>query len=160
MNYQGGKQDTAAIEPTRNKTIVFRWEQQTYAQIEQADVSDDREYAVPSNYPRVVRTVRFVNPDARQNIGTEGKRGGRYSVGKPYTVRGRTYVPTDNPTYRAEGIASWYGPDFHGRLTANGERFDTSYARVTNLDNGRSIIVRAFWPILARRSIFSPGPKE
>jgi rare lipoprotein A (peptidoglycan hydrolase) len=155
MNYQGGKQDTAAIEPTRNKTIVFRWEQQTYAQIEQADVSDDREYAVPSNYPRVVRTVRFVNPDARQNIGTEGKRGGRYSVGKPYTVRGRTYVPTDNPTYRAEGIASWYGPDFHGRLTANGERFDMhgisaahstmplpSYARVTNLDNGHSIIVR------------------
>jgi len=83
------------------------------------------------------------------------KGGGRYSVGKPYTVNGRIYVPTENPTYRAEGIASLYGPDFHGGPTANGERYDMhgisaahptlplpSYARVTNLDNGRSIIVR------------------
>ncbi len=83
------------------------------------------------------------------------KGGGSYHVGQPYTINGRTYYPTDNPAYRAEGIASWYGPDFHGRLTANGEIFDMngisaahptlplpSYARVTNLDNGRSIIVR------------------
>jgi len=80
---------------------------------------------------------------------------GRYTLGKPYTVRGQTYVPSEDPAYRAEGIASWYGPDFHGGLTANGERYDMngisaahptmplpSYARVTNLDNGRSIIVR------------------
>src|SRR5262245_32230011 len=73
VNYQGDKQDIAAMEPIRNKTIVFPWGQQTYVQIEQADVSDNHEYAAPSNYPRVVRTVRFVNPDARQNIGT-GKR--------------------------------------------------------------------------------------
>ncbi len=83
------------------------------------------------------------------------KGGGVYRVGQPYTINGQTYVPSDNPAYRAEGIASWYGPDFHGRLTANGEVFDMhgisaahptlpipSYARVTNLDNGRSIIVR------------------
>jgi rare lipoprotein A len=83
------------------------------------------------------------------------KGGGRYSVGKPYSVNGRAYVPSENPNYRAEGIASWYGPDFHGRLTANGEVYDMhgisaahttmplpSYARVTNLDNGKSIIVR------------------
>jgi peptidoglycan lytic transglycosylase len=80
---------------------------------------------------------------------------GRYSVGKPYSVNGQTYVPTENPKYRAEGVASWYGPDFHGGPTANGERYDMhgisaahptmplpSYARVTNLENGRSIIVR------------------
>jgi rare lipoprotein A len=80
---------------------------------------------------------------------------GRFTVGKPYSVRGRTYVPAEDPSYRADGIASWYGPDFHGGLTANGERYDMngisaahptmplpSYARVTNLDNGRSIIVR------------------
>jgi rare lipoprotein A (peptidoglycan hydrolase) len=154
MNYQEVKQDTAAIAPVRNGTIIFRWDQQTYV-----ETSDDHDEAVRSNYPRVVRTVRFVSPNARQNIVTKGERlsedGGRYSVGKSYTVRGRTYVPTDNPTYRAEGIASWYGPDFQGRQTANGERFDMhgisaahttmplpSYARVTNLDNGRSIIVR------------------
>jgi rare lipoprotein A len=83
------------------------------------------------------------------------KGGGRYSVGKPYYVNGQVYAPAENPTYRAEGIASWYGPDFHGGPTANGERYDMhgisaahptmplpSYARVTNLDNGRSIIVR------------------
>jgi rare lipoprotein A len=83
------------------------------------------------------------------------KGGGAYRVGQPYTINGQTYYPTDNPSYRAEGIASWYGPDFHGRLTANGEVFDMhgisaahptmpipSYARVTNLENGRSMIVR------------------
>ena len=83
------------------------------------------------------------------------KGGGTYRVGQPYTVNGQTYYPSDNPSYREEGIASWYGPDFHGRLTANGEVFDMhsisaahptlpipSYARVTNLDNSRSIIVR------------------
>jgi rare lipoprotein A len=83
------------------------------------------------------------------------KGGGNYSVGKPYNINGRTYVPSENPSYRAEGIASWYGPDFHGRQTANGEVYDMhaisaahttmplpSYARVTNLDNNRSIIVR------------------
>lgn len=83
------------------------------------------------------------------------KGGGAYRVGKPYVIAGRTYVPQENPDYKAEGIASWYGDDFHGRLTANGEVFDRgsisaahptlpmpSYVRVTNLKNNRSIIVR------------------
>lgn len=83
------------------------------------------------------------------------KGGGTYRVGKPYVVGGRVYVPEEDANYRAEGLASWYGDDFHGRLTANGEVFDMaslsaahptlpipSYARVTNLSNGRSLIVR------------------
>lgn len=83
------------------------------------------------------------------------KGGGAYRVGKPYVIAGRTYVPQENPNYKAEGIASWYGDDFHGRRTANGEVFDRgsisaahptlpmpSYVRVTNLKNERSIIVR------------------
>jgi rare lipoprotein A len=83
------------------------------------------------------------------------KGGGQYHIGPPYTVAGRTYVPEDNPNYQASGLASWYGDDFHGRLTANREIFDRngitaahptlplpSYARVTNLSNGRSLIVR------------------
>src|SRR5206468_12303035 len=49
------------------------------------------------------------------------KGGGAYRVGKPYTVNGRTYVPAENPRYRAEGVASWYGRDFHGRLTRSEE---------------------------------------
>ena len=52
------------------------------------------------------------------------KGGGTYRVGRPYNINGRTYVPHENPNYRAEGVASWYGPDFHGRLTANGEVYD------------------------------------
>ena len=83
------------------------------------------------------------------------KGGGTYRVGKPYTVADRVYVPEEDPNYREEGMASWYGDDFHGRLTANGEVFDMAsltaahptlpmpcYARVTNLRNGKSLIVR------------------
>jgi peptidoglycan lytic transglycosylase len=83
------------------------------------------------------------------------KGGGAYRVGKPYMVGGRMYVPQEDRNYRAEGLASWYGSDFHGRLTANGEVFDMesisaahptlpmpSYVRVTNLSNRKSLIVR------------------
>jgi rare lipoprotein A len=83
------------------------------------------------------------------------KRGGSFKIGRPYELNGRTYVPAEDPNYRTEGMASWYGPDFHGKPTANGEIFDMNgisaahptlpmpgYLRVTNLGNGRSIIVR------------------
>src|SRR6266436_8234207 len=83
------------------------------------------------------------------------KGGGTYRVGKPYTVAGRIYVPEEDVNYREEGLASWYGDDFHGRLTANGEVFDMDslsaahptlpmpcYARVTNISNGKSLVVR------------------
>lgn len=82
------------------------------------------------------------------------KGGGNYMVGKPYTIAGHTYYPSEKP-FSATGVASWYGADFHGRRTANGEIFDRksisaahptmplpSYARVTNLRNDRSIVVR------------------
>ena len=82
--------------------------------------------------------------------------GGRYLIGDAYKVHGQWYTPKVDPTgYVAEGTASWYGMDFHGRLTANGEIFNANaisggspvlplpcYARVTNLDNGRSLLVR------------------
>jgi rare lipoprotein A len=83
------------------------------------------------------------------------KGGGRYQIGRPYTVRGKTYVPQEQPGYVDSGEASWYGSDFHGRRTANGEIFSAnaitgahptlplpSYVRVTNQQNGRSVIVR------------------
>jgi rare lipoprotein A len=103
----------------------------------------DPKYGVSSS-PRV---VAFGEPVP--------KGGGTYRVGKPYTVAGKVYVPEENVDYREEGLASWYGDDFHGRLTANGEVFDMAsltaahptlpmpcYARVTNLGNGKSLIVR------------------
>lgn len=81
--------------------------------------------------------------------------GGRQMPLKPYVVAGKTYTPVDGPGYVARGRASWYGQDFHGRQTANGEIFGAyyltaaspvlpipSYARVTNLENGRSVLVR------------------
>src|ERR1700682_5825663 len=72
----------------------------------------DPKYGVSSS-PRV---VAFGDPVP--------KGGGTYRVGKPYTVAGRVYVPDEDTAYREEGLASWYGDDFHGRLTANGEVFD------------------------------------
>ncbi len=83
------------------------------------------------------------------------KGGGQYLVGHVYHVAGHTYVPSEMTSYTAVGMASWYGAAFHGRRTANGEVYDMgsitaahptmplpSYARVTNLDNGYSVIVR------------------
>ena len=103
----------------------------------------DPKYGVSSS-PRV---VEFGEPVP--------KGGGTYRIGRPYIVAGRIYVPEEDVNYREEGTASWYGDDFHGRLTANGEVFDMGaltaahptlpmpcYARVTNLSNGKSLIVR------------------
>jgi rare lipoprotein A len=83
------------------------------------------------------------------------KGGGVYRIGAPYSIGGRSFVPAEDPHYRAEGLASWYGEDFHGRQTANGEIYDMnsisaahttlpmpSHVRVTNLSNNRSVIVR------------------
>ena len=83
------------------------------------------------------------------------KGGGRYMVGKPYQVAGKWYYPKEDFSYNKVGYASWYGSAFHGRKTANGEVYDEltisaahptfplpSYARVTNLENGSSVIVR------------------
>jgi rare lipoprotein A len=78
-----------------------------------------------------------------------------YKVGKPYLINGVWYYPNVDYDYREIGVASWYGPGFHGRSTANGEAYDMndltaahrtlpmpSIVRVTNLENGRSIKLR------------------
>ena len=87
-------------------------------------------------------------PGAREGPGV-------YKVGKPYQVAGQWYYPRVDYAYREKGLASWYGPNFHGKPTANGEIFDMnkvsaahktlplpSVVRVTNLENGRSLVVR------------------
>jgi rare lipoprotein A len=76
-------------------------------------------------------------------------------IGRPYQIAGAWYEPKEDPNYDRTGMASWYGAAFHGRMTANGEIFDSaaisaahptlplpSYVRVTNLENERSIVVR------------------
>lgn len=83
------------------------------------------------------------------------KGGGVYKVGTPYKVGDQWFTPKDDPNYRNVGVASWYGLDFHGRRTANGEIYDMdalsaahptlplpTYAKVHNLENGREVVVR------------------
>ncbi|MBF0356601.1 MAG: septal ring lytic transglycosylase RlpA family protein [Alphaproteobacteria bacterium] len=80
---------------------------------------------------------------------------GVYKVGNPYQINGIWYYPAEDYAYDETGIASWYGPGFHAKSTANGETFDQndvtaahrtlplpSLVRVTNLDNGRVLTVR------------------
>jgi rare lipoprotein A len=80
---------------------------------------------------------------------------GTYKVGNPYQIAGAWYYPAEEWDYDETGIASWYGPNFHGKDTANGETYDMndltaahrtlpmpSFVRVINLENGRSIVLR------------------
>ncbi len=82
-------------------------------------------------------------------------KGGTYKIGDPYQINGVWYYPAEDYNYDETGIASWYGPDFHGKFTANGEIFDQNaisaahrtlpmpcIVRVTNLENGRELVVR------------------
>lgn len=86
-----------------------------------------------------------------------------YKLGKPYTVAGVRYVPRDDRSYDRTGMASWYGKEFHGKPTASGRRYNMyemtaahttlpigTQVRVTNLQNGRSVIV-----VIADRGPFS-----
>lgn len=81
--------------------------------------------------------------------------GGTYKVGTPYKVLGNWYYPKEDYDYSEVGIASWYGEDFHSLKTANGENYDMntltaahrtlplpSIVKVTNLENGRSLVLR------------------
>ncbi len=104
---------------------------------------DDGPAGVPVNIAGIPDAVPRAEPLSR-------------SGNRPYTVNGRIYYPlTTADGYRERGIASWYGKKFHGRLTASGEVYDMhamtaahrtlplpSYVRVTNLENGRSVVVR------------------
>jgi rare lipoprotein A len=80
---------------------------------------------------------------------------GTYKLGAPYQINGIWYYPEYDPNYEAVGVASWYGRQFHGRPTANGEIFDMrqvsaahptlpmpSLVEVTNLENGRTMKLR------------------
>lgn len=80
---------------------------------------------------------------------------GIFKVGNPYEIFGVNYVPQDYEDFEEIGTASWYGDDFHGKLTANGETYNMgsmtaahptlplpSLVRVTNLRNNKSVVVR------------------
>ena len=109
------------------------------------------------NRPLFTEEEYGVSSSARvaDHNGPTRKGGGSFKLGSPYKVAGRWYVPREEPGYDRRGTGSWYGDDFHGRKTANGEIFDMhaltaahptlplpSYAYVTNLATGRTIMVR------------------
>lgn len=110
------------------------------------------------NEPIDIASIREVIPREERRTSAGNK--------SPYTVNGRTYhVLEDEQGYSEVGMASWYGRKFHGHLTSNGEIYDMfqlsaahttlpipSYVRVTNLDNGRSVIAR-----VNDRGPFHPG---
>ncbi len=86
---------------------------------------------------------------------TSAPTGKPYKVGTPYQVRGVWYYPKEQPTYDETGLASWYGPNFHGKSTANGETFNQNEltaahrtlpmpvkVRVTNLENGKQVVLK------------------
>lgn len=93
--------------------------------------------------------------DMGNDIGSVGRDGGTYKIGSPYQINNVWYYPKEDFSYDETGIASWYGGDFHGKRTANGDYYNLneltaahptlpmpSLARVTNLDNGKSVVVR------------------
>lgn len=110
------------------------------------------------NEPIDLASIREVIPREERRTSAGNK--------SPYTVNGRTYLVLENEAgYSETGMASWYGRKFHGHLTSNGEVYDMfqlsaahttlpipSYIRVTNLDNGRSVIAR-----VNDRGPFHPG---
>lgn len=128
---------------------------------ESAVEPEDQEEAGPVSLTPVSQQLAQAEapPEPQQQPAT-GEQGAqpwleRERVGPPYEANGRWYVPTPEPGYQQTGTASWYGSDFHGRRTASGEVFDQealtaahptlpipSLVQVTNLENGREVIVR------------------
>ncbi|MCK5285184.1 MAG: septal ring lytic transglycosylase RlpA family protein [Alphaproteobacteria bacterium] len=99
--------------------------------------------------------TQFASHIIKQSLPEASKSEGSFKVGSSYKVAGKRYTPKETYSYTETGIASWYGSNFHGKSTANGEIFDMneltaahktlqlpSLVRVTNLENGRSLIVR------------------
>ena len=96
-----------------------------------------------------------INSQPKWATASTNKTVGGVKIGKPYQINGIWYYPEDDRTYDKTGIASWYGPGFHGKYTANGEVYNQddvtaahktlpmpSFVEVTNLENGRKMIVR------------------
>ncbi len=100
----------------------------------------------------LIHTAKRVSRDGGDASSGDGS---YYKIGKPYQIDGIWYYPAEDYEYDETGIASWYGAAFHGRQTANGEEYDMnsltaahrtlpmpSFVRVTNLDNGRSLVLK------------------
>ncbi|MFO1188134.1 MAG: septal ring lytic transglycosylase RlpA family protein [Alphaproteobacteria bacterium] len=99
-----------------------------------------------------IHTAKQINEKTHAD---QPRRVGDYKIGSPYQINGVWYYPKEDYGFSETGVASWYGPQFHGKATANGETFDMNeltaahrtlqmpaVVRVTNLENGRSVLLR------------------
>ena len=116
--------------------------------ISACSTAPEKKYAVPKRSPAELAKI----PDAVPRVEPKSELGNM----KTYEVFGKRYFVLDNSDgFTEKGIASWYGPDFHGKKTSSGEIYDMyamtaahktlplpTYLEVKNLENGRKIIVR------------------
>ncbi len=123
---------------------------------EQPNVADAELQPVAENKTSMMDEVNSVNATNNVDVNkTNFGAMGSYKIGNPYLIDGVSYYPHEDFAYSEIGMASWYGPDFHGGKTANGEVFDENkftaahrtlpmpcLVRVTNLENGVSVNVK------------------
>ncbi len=118
-------------------------------------IIDEEEKEISKGSKKFDKSVFEIKETGETPDWMEMKGEGIYKLGKPYKVNGVWHFPKQDSKYDEIGIASWYGPGFHQKITANGEYFDMdlvtaahktlplpSVVRVTNLENGRSLLVR------------------
>lgn len=122
----------------------------------QIGLGGQKRYALKDNSNR---EESFVSSDEQaisdSYITDDGTYIGKYKIGNPYQIFGKTYQPQEYTNFEEVGVASWYGDDFHGKATANGEVYHKgdmtaahptlplpSIVRITNLDNGKTVKVR------------------
>lgn len=112
-------------------------------------------FIVAVTFPLVFAACAPNDLTLKRGVQSSADERGTYKVGQPYQIGGIWYYPKEDLTHVESGLASWYGPNFDGRKTANGETFDRnaltaahptlqlpSVVRVTNLRNGRTAVVR------------------
>jgi rare lipoprotein A len=137
------------------KVLVFLAPLLILSQCAQRSMIDDENKMISSESKRFDKSVFEIKESDEKPAWFDMKGEGIYKLGKPYKVNGTWYFPKEDGKYDEIGIASWYGPGFHQKITANGEYFDMdlvtaahktlplpSVVRVTNLENGRSLLVR------------------
>jgi rare lipoprotein A len=136
-------------------TVMFLGSAVALAGCSSKSVNFSNKYAAKNSFGESLAGFEGKGSPLYKGNGPIPKGGGRYHVGKPYQVAGNWFTPKEQPNYDKTGVASWYGEDFHRLRTSNGEYFDMnamtaahptlplpSYARVTNVETGRTIVVR------------------
>ena len=117
------------------------------------DLRRDSEFKTVDDFDEL--DDEYSDNNNNQNLLDLGVYSGHFKIGQPYTAFGVAYVPQDYESFEEIGVASWYGEDFHGKKTANGEIYNMgdltaahptlplpSLIKVTNLQNGKSQILR------------------